>query len=306
MCWAYGSLAGYGLQTTSAANRAGTNAPHIGGGLGHRGGLTGGAQLCWWPCRMGDAGSTPQRCSVPPDGRMDPPPWYSSVGVEKPVTSAGPHESPSPPQPATASVPGGCILHPTLPERPQALPLLGSLGTDSSPGRWKASPRGSASLPAPPDPQTQSTAEPSRGRGAGGGGGGASISQALRTITSRQRLKLGWGWTGWAGSSPTSIAALLPRAEILSPAAGCPNEHRSAPDPPPSGVAAVPRLAESRRALPAGLGLPNYHGPRKSSLICKLYLSPSAEPVRGEVGAGAEGAPPSGTSVSATAQDRDE
>lgn len=167
MCWAYGSLAGYGLQTTSAANRAGTNAPHIGGGLGHRGGgLTGGPPLCWWPCRMGDAGSTPQRCSVPPDGRMDPPPWYSSVGVEKPVTSAGPHESPSPPQPATASVPWGLhILHPTL---PQALPLLGSLGTDSSPGRWKVSPRGSASLPAPPDPQTQSTAEPSRGQGEGG------------------------------------------------------------------------------------------------------------------------------------------
>lgn len=34
MCSSYGSLAAYGLQTASAANRGGTDAPHIGGGLG--------------------------------------------------------------------------------------------------------------------------------------------------------------------------------------------------------------------------------------------------------------------------------
>lgn len=42
MCSAYSSLASYGLQTVSAANRASTDAPRVGRGLGHRGARWGG------------------------------------------------------------------------------------------------------------------------------------------------------------------------------------------------------------------------------------------------------------------------
>lgn len=68
----------------------------------------------------------------------------------------------------------------------------------------------------------------------------------------------GMGGEGRAGSSPTPITTLLPRAKILILAVGSLAEHRSAPNPPPSMVTAVSRPAESKRALPASLGLCNY------------------------------------------------
>jgi len=58
------------------------------------------------------------------------------------------------------------------------------------------------------------------------------------------------GWRGGSGSSPTSIATLLPRAEKSS--------SRAQPTSP-SGSGALQSLAA---------------GPRKSSLICKVYLPP--------------------------------
>lgn len=79
MCSSYGSLAAYGLQTASVANRGGTDAHTISAGAWDVGRLMGGTPTCWWPSKMGDAGSTPQCCSMhptnPPHGvRMDPHP----------------------------------------------------------------------------------------------------------------------------------------------------------------------------------------------------------------------------------------
>lgn len=59
------SLASSGLQTASAANRAGTKAPSIGGGSGLGVGTTP-VLPCWCPPRMAGAGSTPPRCSMHP------------------------------------------------------------------------------------------------------------------------------------------------------------------------------------------------------------------------------------------------
>lgn len=135
--------------------------------------------------------------------------------------------------------------------------LLRSQGMDPALGSHMAgklppagSARAGASLPAPPGSPWHP--EPKHGRANRVPFPGTLHHYKQAAVSSQD------GGDGGAGSSPTSIATLLPRAEILVPAAGCSADHRSAPNPLSSVVAVVPRQAESRRALPAGLGLCNY------------------------------------------------